>query len=76
MTMAVAVIDLARHEVQIVNAGHMAPLLRHSRARSCKSAKTRPVCRWVSARFEYQSCTIKLAPGDNCHVSPTASARP
>ena len=47
VTMAVAVIDLARHEVQIVNAGHMAPFLRRSQGESYHSASRRLDCHWA-----------------------------
>ena len=43
-----AVLDRARHEVTIVNAGHMPPLLRHAAARSNRWAMPRRDGCWVS----------------------------
>ncbi|HEV3022338.1 MAG TPA: SpoIIE family protein phosphatase [Pirellulales bacterium] len=65
VTMIVAVIDRARHRVQIVNAGHLTPFLRHVDGLAVQvgfEATGLPV--GVSHDFKYQSFTIELAPGD------------
>jgi len=65
VTMAVAVIDLARHEVQIVNAGHMAPFLRRSRGDVVSLGEQETgLPLGVSAGVGYRSFAVPLAPGD------------
>ncbi|HEY1786289.1 MAG TPA: GAF domain-containing SpoIIE family protein phosphatase, partial [Pirellulales bacterium] len=61
-----AVLDRSRHEVTIVNAGHMPPLLRHSggQVESVGDAEAG----WllgIDADFAYQQCSRPLAVGDS-----------
>jgi len=66
VTLIVAVLDLARHEVQIVNAGHMPPYLRHRDQRVEPvggDAAGLPI--GVDADFEYEQVVLPLAAGDS-----------
>jgi serine phosphatase RsbU (regulator of sigma subunit) len=61
-----AVLDRSRHEVTIVNAGHMPPLLRHSggQVESVGDAEAG----WllgIDADYSYQQCSRQLAVGDS-----------
>ena len=65
MTFVLAVLDADRHEITLVNAGHMAPLLRHGQG------KVEPIGEeetglplGVDADFEYEKHTRQLEPGD------------
>ncbi len=65
VTFVLALLDADRHEITLVNAGHMAPLLRHG------GGKVEPIGEeetglplGVDADFKYQSYTRELAPGD------------
>jgi sigma-B regulation protein RsbU (phosphoserine phosphatase) len=66
VTFVLAVLDPVRHEVALVNAGHMPPLLRHP------SGDIEPVGDSVSGLplgvapgMEYQQAAVSLAPGDS-----------
>jgi sigma-B regulation protein RsbU (phosphoserine phosphatase) len=65
VTFVLAVLDVNRHEITIVNAGHMPPLLRHSHG------KVEPVGSdeaglplGIDAEFQYQQHTRQFVPGD------------
>ncbi|HZZ72301.1 MAG TPA: SpoIIE family protein phosphatase [Pirellulales bacterium] len=65
VTFVLTVLDPFSHEVTLVNAGHMAPLLRHG------PKQVRPigdeitgVPLGVTDGFEYEQATYQLAPGD------------
>ena len=65
VTLVLAVLDPQSHEVAIVNAGHMAPLLRRSTATVepiGESIGGLPLGVEAGAVYQYQ--TIRLAPGD------------
>jgi phosphoserine phosphatase RsbU/P len=65
VTMAIAVIDLVNHAVQIVNAGHTPPLLRHSGGEVEQfSVDEAGLPLGVGSNFEYRSFTHPLAAGD------------
>ena len=65
VTMIVAVVDPATHEVTIVNAGHMPPMLRHRDGVTLEIGEDEaglPV--GVIEGFEFESCKFQLEPGD------------
>ncbi|HEV3005226.1 MAG TPA: SpoIIE family protein phosphatase, partial [Pirellulales bacterium] len=65
VTMCLAVVDLATHEVQLVNAGHMAPYLRHADRRvEPAGADETGIPLGVSADFEYRPFSLKLGRGE------------
>ena len=65
VTMCLAVIDLSTHEVRLVNAGHMAPFLRHAnRQVEPVGADETGIPLGVSDGFEYTPYSLKLAPGE------------
>ena len=69
VTMLVSIIDLATNEVTLINAGHMAPILRHSDAtieEVGQEAAGLPV--GVVEEMEYDTFTLKLEPGDSLTV--------
>ena len=47
VTLVLAVLDVQRNEVAVVNAGHLPPLLRRGRGRSSRCWTPRPICRWA-----------------------------
>lgn len=65
VTMVLAVLDIGSHEVTIVNAGHMAPLLRrgdgHVEALGEEESGL-PI--GVDSDTQYQQCTFRLEPND------------
>lgn len=66
VTMVLSVIDPARHEVTLVNAGHLPPLLRRAGGEilAVSEDETRlPV--GVDPEIEYPQCVVSLAPGDS-----------
>ena len=66
VTMVLAVLDLAEHEVCIVNAGHMPPILRHPSGEieaAGESIGGLPL--GVASGIEYEQATVSLAPGDS-----------
>ena len=66
VTFILAVLDRSRHQVTIVNAGHMPPLLRHGggQVESVGDAETGyPL--GIDADFSYQQCSRQLAAGDS-----------
>ena len=66
VTMVVAILDPATHEVTLVNAGHMAPLLRHPNGQVedvGQEAAGLPV--GVVDGMEYEEYVVKLQPGDS-----------
>ena len=76
VTLVLAVLDPARHEVTLVNAGHLPPLLRHGGqvTHAVGEAATRlPL--GVDAEVDYVQATRPLAPGDCLRCTPTASPR-
>jgi sigma-B regulation protein RsbU (phosphoserine phosphatase) len=65
VTMAVVVIDLDRHEAQIVNAGHMPPFLRNGAGSVLLLGEQEAgLPLGVSSEFGYRSIAVPLAPGD------------
>lgn len=65
VTMIVAVVDPKRHEMTLVNAGHMAPLLRAaSGAVEPIGEETAGLPIGVAEDYEFESVTRSLAPGD------------
>jgi serine phosphatase RsbU (regulator of sigma subunit) len=65
VTLVAVVLDTEKHEATIVNAGHMAPYLRHADGRIDtigEDQKGFPL--GVDPTAEYESLTIKLAPGE------------
>jgi phosphoserine phosphatase RsbU/P len=65
VTFVLAVLDGARHEITVVNAGHMAPLLRHSHGivEPIGEAET-GLPLGVDSEFQYEQYTRNVAPGD------------
>jgi serine phosphatase RsbU (regulator of sigma subunit) len=65
VTFVLAVLDLKTHEVTVVNAGHMPPLVRHAggQVMTIGSAEA-GLPLGVDADHEYQQCSRSLAPGD------------
>ena len=66
VTLVLTVLDPARHEVCLVNAGHMPPLLRHGSGaveQMCESVGGLPL--GVSDGVDYEQVTAGLAPGDS-----------
>ena len=69
VTMVVSIIDLKTNEVTLVNAGHMAPVLRHADAtieEVGQEAAGLPV--GVVEGMEYEEFKVKLEPGDSLTV--------
>jgi serine phosphatase RsbU (regulator of sigma subunit) len=65
VTLAAVVLDPVRHEATVVNAGHMAPYLRHADGKVetvGEAEKGFPL--GVAGDATFESATIKLAPGD------------
>jgi len=65
VTMVLAVLDPRTHEVVIVNAGHLPPLLRRGAGGVEILARTEP-CLPVGVDYDadYLPCNLQLAPGD------------
>jgi len=66
VTMVLAVLDPQRHEVTVVNAGHLPPLLRRGsgKVEAVAEAETRlPL--GVDYEVVYDQCTLPLAPGES-----------
>ncbi len=71
VTLVLAVLDPARHEVTIVNAGHMPPFMRNaSGIVDAIGAEQSGVPLGVASDFPYEQCTVGLAPGE-CIVAFT-----
>lgn len=69
VTAVLAVIDLERHEVTIVNAGHMAPLLRRTDGKVDPIAEQQTgVPLGVDGLTQYEQYTIALAQGETMVV--------
>ena len=65
VTFVLALLDGTRHELTVVNAGHMAPLLRHSHGIVEPIGEDETgLPLGVDSDFQYQQCTRKFAPGD------------
>ena len=65
VTFILVVLDLRSHEVVLVNAGHMAPLLRHGAGRvEPIGDDVAGLPLGVDASFQYQQYTHQLGPGD------------
>ncbi len=66
VTILIAVLDIAKHEVCLVNGGHMAPFLRHPDGSVEEVGEEQSgVPLGVSADYEYQQYTFTLAAGDS-----------
>jgi phosphoserine phosphatase RsbU/P len=66
VTLVVAVLDPARHEVTIVNAGHMPPLMRKSDGSVCPVAEEIACLPLgVDTETAYEQCVVALQPGDS-----------
>jgi serine phosphatase RsbU (regulator of sigma subunit) len=66
VTMLAAVLDPAEHEVCIVNAGHMAPILRHPSGEIEEVGQSQgglPL--GIDGDSTYEQFTVRLAPGDS-----------
>jgi len=69
VTLVLAVLDLEAHQVTIVNAGHMAPFLRHADAKIVTvSEEITGLPLGVVESFRYEQETIQLEPGDSLTV--------
>jgi serine phosphatase RsbU (regulator of sigma subunit)/pSer/pThr/pTyr-binding forkhead associated (FHA) protein len=65
VTSVLAILEPQRHKLTVVNAGHMAPLLRHAAGELEEVGNAEVgVPLGVSQDFPYDPCTIDLAPGD------------
>ena len=65
VTMVLALLDPQREEATIVNAGHMPPLLRRGMNRvESIGGELSGVPLGVDADYQYNSSTVRLAPGD------------
>ncbi|QDU87808.1 Phosphoserine phosphatase RsbU [Pirellulimonas nuda] len=65
VTMVVAVIDPATHEMQLVNAGHMPPLLRNAKGKVSEIGESiAGLPLGVYDGYEYESFTHTMQPGD------------
>ncbi|HEV7225950.1 MAG TPA: SpoIIE family protein phosphatase [Pirellulales bacterium] len=65
VTCALAVVDCQSHDVQIANAGHMAPFLRGADQRvEAVGAEQAGVPLGVAADFPYEQFSLKLGPGE------------
>jgi phosphoserine phosphatase RsbU/P len=66
VTMAIAVLDLARHEVQLANAGHLPPLIRHHDGGvDSVGVDQISVPLGVIDELHCEQVTLPLAPGDS-----------
>ena len=66
VTLALLVLDPRTHEVTLVNAGHMAPLLRHADGRvEAVGEESNGFPLGVVSDAKYESFHLKLAPGDS-----------
>jgi len=66
VTFILAVLDRSRHQVTIVNAGHMPPLLRHGGGQvESVGDDEAGLPLGIDADFEYQQCSRQLAVGDS-----------
>jgi phosphoserine phosphatase RsbU/P len=66
VTFVLAVLDRRRHQVTIVNAGHMAPLLRHSAGQVEEIGEEETgLPLGIDADYAYQQSSRQLAPGDS-----------
>lgn len=64
VTCALAILDCRTHEVQLANAGHMAPFLRHPNQRvDSVGAEQTGVPLGVAADFPYEQVSVVLEPG-------------
>jgi serine phosphatase RsbU (regulator of sigma subunit) len=65
VTLVAVLLDPSKHEATVVNAGHMAPYVRHANGKLEKvgeEAKGMPL--GVAAGIEFEQATINLSPGD------------
>jgi len=66
VTLVLTVLDPARHEVRLVNAGHMPPLMRHrSGAVEPTGESVGGLPLGVTNDIEYEEACVTLAPGDS-----------
>ncbi|HEV3340703.1 MAG TPA: SpoIIE family protein phosphatase [Pirellulales bacterium] len=66
VTMTVAILDGANHEVQFVNAGNLPPMLRHAEGRVEQLGEEHTCLPLgVSPDFKYESFKVSLAPGES-----------
>jgi len=65
VTLVAVVLDPSKSEATVVNAGHMAPYVRHSDGKLDKvGEETKGMPLGVAAGIEFEQSTIKLVPGD------------
>jgi serine phosphatase RsbU (regulator of sigma subunit) len=65
VTLVAVTLDPAKHEVTVVNAGHMSPYVRHADGKVEKIGEdTKGMPLGVAAGIEFEQTTIKLLPGD------------
>jgi serine phosphatase RsbU (regulator of sigma subunit)/pSer/pThr/pTyr-binding forkhead associated (FHA) protein len=66
VTMVLAVLDPLRHEVSIVNAGHLAPLVRHASGEvEAVGQQISGLPLGVEGQCRYEPLRVPLAPGDS-----------
>jgi len=66
VTMVLSVIDPVRHEVTLVNAGHLPPLLRRREGRvTAVSEEEARLPLGVDPEMEYPQCVVRLEAGDS-----------
>ena len=66
VTMVLAVLDPLRHEMSIVNAGHLAPLLRHASGKvEAVGQEAGGLPLGVEGESRYEPFRVSLAPGDS-----------
>ena len=66
ITFALCVLDIQRHELTIVNAGHMPPMCRRARNGEIESLCPDVACPplGIDGSITYREDTVKLEPGD------------
>ena len=75
--MVVTVLDPRRHEVRIVNAGHLPPLWCRGPGSVVAVADDETgLPLGVEPDVDYAQCVLSLEPGDSLSSTPTASPRP
>ncbi|MBI1900232.1 MAG: SpoIIE family protein phosphatase [Planctomycetia bacterium] len=66
VTFLLAVVDVEKHEVTLVNAGHIPPLLRHADgAVEAVGDEATGVPLGVDADYPYEQCALSLKPGES-----------
>ena len=65
MTLILVVLDPREHRATIVNAGHMAPMLRRTSGKIEEpGGEIAGIPLGISAPLDYQQCEIEIAPGE------------